>query len=87
MGKFAKKNAKLFPNLSAYASSKIKEADKLAVVEKADACATLLQGAMDAAAAGRKAEAAALIALLELNADAAQLAGFEAWLRQRPANP
>jgi len=42
---------------------------------------------MDAAAAGRKNEAAMLTALLEMNADAAQIAGFETWLRQRPANP
>ena len=87
LDKFAKANSKLFPKLSAYASAKIKEADKLAVVEKADACAALLQDAMDAAAAGHRAEAAALTALLELNADAAQIAGFEAWLRSRPANP
>ena len=87
LDKFAKANSKLFPNLSAYASAMIKEADKLAVVEKADACAALLQDAMDAAAAGHRAEAAALTALLELNADAAQIAGFEAWLRSRPANP
>lgn len=87
LDKFAKANSKLFPNLSAYASAKIKEADKLAVVEKSDACAALLLDAMDAAAAGRKAEAAALTALLELNADAAQIAGFEAWLRSRSANP
>ena len=87
LDKFAKANSKLFPHLSAYASEKIKEADKLAVVEKADACAALLQDAMDAAAAGRRAEAAALTAILELNADAAQIAGFEAWLRSRPANP
>ena len=87
LDKFAKANSALFPNLSAYASAKIKEADKLAVVEKSDACAALLLDAMEAAAAGRKAEAAALTALLELNADAAQLAGFEAWLRRRPENP
>ena len=87
LDKFAKANSKLFPNLSAYASAKIKEADKLAVVEKADACAALLQDAMDAAAAGRRAEAAALVAILELNADAAQIAGFETWLRSRSANP
>lgn len=87
MDKFAKANSKLFPKLSAYASAKVKEADKLAVVEKADACAALLQDALDAAAAGRMAEAAALTALLELNSDAAQIAGFEAWLRRRPANP
>ena len=87
LDKFAKNNSKLFPNLPAYAAAKIKDADKLAVVEKADACAALLQDAMDAAAAGRKAEAAALTALLEVNADAAQIAGFEAWLRTRPANP
>ena len=87
LDKFGKANFKLFPKLSAYASEKIKEADQLAVVEKADACAALLQDAMDAAAAGRKTEAAALIALLELHTDAAQIAGFEAWLRQHPANP
>ena len=87
MNEFAKTNSKLFPKLAAYASAKNKEADKLAVLEKADACAALLQDAMDAAAAGRKAEAASLIAILELNADAAQIAGFEAWLRRHPANP
>ena len=87
LDKFAKANSKLFPRLSAYTAETIKEADKLAVVEKADACAALLQDAMDAAAAGRRAEAAALIAILELNADAAQIAGFEAWLRSRSANP
>ncbi len=87
MNEFAKTNSKLFPKLAAYASAKNKEADKLAVLEKADACAALFQDAMDAAAAGRKAEAASLIAILELNADAAQIAGFEAWLRRHPANP
>ncbi len=84
---FAKNNSKLFPNLSAYAAAKIKEADARTVVEKADACAALLQDAMDAAAAGRKNEAAILTTILELNADAAQTAGFEAWLSRRPANP
>ncbi len=84
---FAKTNAKLFPKLSAYADAKIREADALAVVEKADACASLLQDAMDASAAGRKSEAAALTAILEMNADAAQIAGFEAWLKTRPVNP
>ncbi len=84
---FAKKNSKLFPKLSAYASAKIKEADARAAVEKADACAALLQDAIDMSSAGRMNEAAALAALLELNADAAQLAGFEAWLRRRPAKP
>ena len=84
---FAKNNSKLFPNLSAYAAEKIKEADARAVVEKSDACAALLQDAMDAAAAGRKNEAAVLTTILELNADAAQAAGFEAWLSCRPANP
>jgi len=84
---FAKNNSKLFPELSAYASAKIREADARAAVEKADACAALLQDAMDASAAGRKNEAAALTALLELNADAAQLAGFEAWLCRQPAKP
>ena len=84
---FAKRNAKYFPNLSGYAAAKIKEADALAAVEKTDACAALMQDAMDAAVAGRNSEAAILAALLELNADAAQVAGFEAWLRQHPANP
>jgi len=83
---FSKSNSKLFPKLSAYAAAKIKEADALAVVEKADACAALLQDAMDASAAGKKNEAAVLTAILELNADAAQTAGFEAWLSRRPAN-
>ncbi len=83
---FARNNSKLFPKLSAYASAKIQEAETLASVEKADACAALMQDAMEAAAAGRNSEAAILAALLELNADAAQAADFEAWLRQRPAN-
>ena len=87
LDKFGKANSKLFPQLSAHAAAKIKEADKRAVVEKNDACAALLLDAMDAAAAGRKAEAAALATLLELNADAAQLDGFKSWLRQRPVNP
>lgn len=87
LDKFAKANSKLFPKLSAYATRKMKDADNLAVIEKADACAALLQDAIDAADAGRKAEAASLTALLELNADAAQIAGFEAWLRSRSANP
>ena len=87
LDRFSKANPKLFPKLSTYASAKVKEADKLAVVEKADACAALLLDAMDAAAAGRRAEAAALTALLELNSDAAQLAGFEAWLSKRSAKP
>lgn len=86
LDKFGKANPKLFPNLSAFASEKIREADRLAVVEKADACVALLMDAMDAAADGRKTEAAALTALLELNADAEQIAGFEAWLSRRPAN-
>ncbi len=85
---FAKANAKLFPNLPAYAAAKIKEAEALAAMEKADACAALMQDAMDAAAAGRKNEAATLAAILEMNADAAQIAGFESWLeRRKPANP
>jgi len=85
---FAKTNSKLFPKLPAYAAAKIKEADARAVVEKSDACAALLQDALDSSAAGRKDEAAVLTALLELNADKAQLAGFEAWLERRnPANP
>lgn len=84
---FAKTNSKLFPKLSAYAASKIKEADARAAVEKSDACAALLQDALDTSAAGRKDEAAVLTALLELNADSAQLAGFESWLSRKPANP
>ena len=84
---FAKSNAKSFPKLSAYAAAKIKEADALAVVERADACAALLQDAVDASEAGRKSEAATLTAILEMNVDAAQTAGFEAWLRRRPAKP
>ena len=84
---FAKNNAKLFPGLPAYAASKVKEADALAATEKSDACVALFQDALDAAAEGRKAEAAALTALLELNADPAQRAGFEDWLRNNPANP
>ena len=84
---FAKTNSKLFPKLSAYAASKIREADARAAVEKSDACAALLQDALDTSAAGRKDEAAVLTALLELNADSAQLAGFESWLSRKPANP
>jgi len=98
---FAGKNTKLFPKLSAYAASKIKEADALAFTEKSDACVSLFQDALDASADGRKAEAAGrrseaktknaeaatLAALLDLNADSAQRAGFEAWLLQNPANP
>ena len=85
---FAGENATLFPNLPAYAARKIKEADALAVVEKADACVVLFQYALDASAAGDVRTAAALTALLELNADSAQRAGFEAWLlRNKPANP
>ena len=83
---FSKDNVKLFPNLSAHAAAKIREAEALAVVEKADACAAMLQDAMDASAAGKKNEAAVLTAILEMNADAAQTAGIEAWLRRRPAN-
>ena len=85
---FAKSNSKLFPKLPAYAAAKIKEADALAVIEKSDANVALFQDALDASAAGRKAEAAALTAILELNADSAQRAGFESWLlRNQPANP
>jgi hypothetical protein len=84
---FAKTNAKYFPKLPAYAAAMTKEAEARASVERADACAALMQDALDAAAAGRKNEAATLTALLEMNADAAQITGFEAWLRRRPANP
>ena len=98
---FAGKNSKLFPKLPAYAASKLKEADALAVREKSDACVALFQDALDAVEAGRKAaaegrrkeatakyaEAAALTALLDMNVDPAQRAGFEAWLLQNPANP
>ena len=68
-------------------SEKIKEADALATVEKKDACVALFQDSLDASADGRKAEAAALAALLEMNADSAQITGFETWLRRNPANP
>jgi len=99
---FAKENATFFPNLPAYAAAKIKEADALAAVEKADACVVLFQDALDAAEEARKAqsagrnaevkarnaEAAALTALFDLNADSAQRAEFEAWLRRNhPAKP
>lgn len=87
LNEFARAHSRFFPNLPAYTAAKIKEADALAAVEKADACAALMQDAMEAASAGRYSEAAILTALLELNADAAQTAGFEAWLRQHPANP
>ncbi|MBR3506196.1 MAG: hypothetical protein IKO02_04030 [Lentisphaeria bacterium] len=84
---FAKTNAKYFPKLPAYAAAVTKDAEERASVERADACVALMQDAMDAAEAGRKNEAATLTALLEMNADAAQIAGFEAWLRTRPVNP
>ena len=84
---FARTNAKYFPKLPAYAAAVTKEAEVRAALEKADACAALMQDALDAAAAGRKNEAATLAAILEMNADAAQKAGFEAWLSTRPANP
>lgn len=85
---FAAENAALFPKLPAYAAAKIKEADALATVEKADACVELFQDALDASAAGDVKTAAALTALLELNADSAQRAGFESWLlRNQPAKP
>lgn len=85
---FAKNNAALFPDLPAYADAKIKEADALAIVEKTDACVFLFQDALDASVSGRKEEAAALIALLELNADSAQITGFESWLAapEHPVN-
>ena len=84
---FARTNAKYFPQLPAYAAAVTKEAEVRAALEKADACAALMQDALDAAAAGRKNEAATLAAILEMNADAAQKAGFEAWLSTRSANP
>ena len=98
---FAGKNSKPFPKLSAYAASKIKEADALAITEKNDACVALFQDALDAysdackagaegrgkEAKAKVAEAATLAALLDLNADPAQRARFEAWLLQNPANP
>ena len=83
---FAKVNSKLFPKLPAYAAAKIKEADALAAMEKSDACVALFQDALEASADGRQAEAAALTALLELNADPAQRTGLENWLRRNPAN-
>lgn len=88
LNSFAEANAELFPKLPEYAAAKIKEADALAAVEKSDACVILFQDALDASAAGRGAEAAALTALLELNADSAQRTGFESWLRRNhPAKP
>ena len=95
MNEFAKRNPKLFPNLGTYAAAKIKEADALAAVERQDACVAIFQDLLDATAAGPKSRdatgtAAVLAALLELNADPGQIAGFEAWLNDRTresANP
>lgn len=84
---FARQNYRLFPRLSAYAATKLKEADELIAIEKADACVGIFQDALDASAAGRKGEAAVLAALLELNADPGQRAEFEGWLLRSPEKP
>ena len=83
MNEFAKRNPKLFPNLGTYAAAKIKEADALAAVERQDACVAIFQDSMDARAAGRAAEADALTALVEMNADSAQISEFAAWVRRQ----
>ena len=85
---FARKNFRLFPELYDYASEKIREADARAGDEKTDACVAIFQDLLDATAAGPKTRdatgtAALLAALLELNADPGQIAGFEAWLNDR----
>ena len=82
---FAKANPKLFPKLEAYAAAKVKEADALAAVEKQDACIAMFQDAVEARRAGRSAEADALTALIEMNADPAQISEFAAWLEYRNA--
>lgn len=83
---FAGRNRALFPKLSSYAASKIREADELTAIEKADACVDIFQDALEASAAGRRGEAAVLAALLELNADSEQRADLEGWLLQNAAN-
>ena len=82
---FAKANSGLFPNLEAYAAARIREADALAAVEKRDACIAMFQDAVDARRAGRSAEADALTALIEMNADPALISEFAAWLESRYA--
>ena len=85
LDEFAKANPKLFPKLGAYAASKVREADALAAVEKQDACIAMFQDAVDALRAGRSAEADALTALIELNAEPAQISEFASWLEHRYA--
>jgi len=85
LDEFAKANPALFPKLGAYAAAKIKEADALAAVEKQDACIAMFQDAVDARRAGRSAETDALIALIEMNADPAQISEFASWLEYRNA--
>ena len=85
LDEFAKANPKLFPKLGAYAAAKVKEADALAAVERQDACIAIFQDAVEARRAGRTAEADALSALVEMNADPAQISEFAAWLEHRYA--
>ena len=85
LDEFAKANPKLFPKLKAYAAARIREADALAAVEKQDACIAMFQDAVDARRDGRSAEADALAALIEMNADPAQISEFAAWLESRYA--
>ena len=85
LDEFAKANPKLFPKLKSYAAAKVKEADALAAVERQDACIAMFQDAVEARRAGRSAEADALTALIEMNADPAQIAEFAAWLEHRNA--
>ena len=93
LSKFARKNYLLFPELCDYASEQIREADALAADEKSDACVAIFQDILNTAGAPRNSKdagtAAVLAALLELNADPGQIAGFEAWLSQtrESANP
>ena len=85
LDEFAKANPKLFPKLKAYAAAKVKEADALAAVERQDACIAMFQDAVEARRAGRTAEADALTALIEMNAEPAQISEFAAWLEYRNA--
>jgi hypothetical protein len=90
---FARKNFLLFPELYDYASVKIQDADALAADEKKDACVAIFQDILNTAGAPRNSKdagtAAVLAALLELNADPGQIAGFETWLYRagESANP
>ena len=58
---------------------------QVAAVERQDACIAMFQDAVEARRAGRSAEADALTALIEMNADPAQIAEFAAWLEHRNA--